>query len=137
MIFDHLGIIFVKPLKPLSWVLIRIASPEAILMSTHNLGFYEDLTKIIIQLSSNTYLIYSADNVFCLLPYFIQFSRFNIYQIRYFVVQKCEIFCVILFMDISQVWHLSCNLNVIIMFSNWNFNPNVHSAIYLKSPFHV
>ena len=26
---------------------------EAILMSTHNLGFYEDLTKIIFELSSN------------------------------------------------------------------------------------
>ena len=26
-------------------------------MSNHNIGFYEDLTKIIFQLSSNTYLI--------------------------------------------------------------------------------
>ena len=46
------------------WVLIRIASSryvvsahqnrlvEAILMSTHNIGFYENLTKIIFQLSS-------------------------------------------------------------------------------------
>ena len=33
---------------------------EAILMSTHNIGFYEDLTKIIIGLSSNTHLIFSA-----------------------------------------------------------------------------
>ena len=30
-------------------------------MSTHNIGFYEDLTKIIIELSSNTHLISSAD----------------------------------------------------------------------------
>ena len=29
-------------------------------MSTHNKGFYEDLTKIIIELSSNTHLISSA-----------------------------------------------------------------------------
>ena len=29
-------------------------------MSTHNIGFYEDLTKIIIELSSNTHLISSA-----------------------------------------------------------------------------
>ena len=29
-------------------------------MSTHNIGFYEDLTKIIFELSSNTHLIYSA-----------------------------------------------------------------------------
>ena len=40
------------------WVFIRIAS--AILMTTHNIGFYEDLTKIIFELSSNTHLISSA-----------------------------------------------------------------------------
>ena len=34
------------------WVLIRIAE-AMILICTHNIGFYEDLTKIIIQLSSN------------------------------------------------------------------------------------
>ena len=31
-----------------------------ILISTHNIGFYEDLTKIIYELSSNTHLISSA-----------------------------------------------------------------------------
>ena len=31
-------------------------------MSTHNIGFYEDLTKIIFELSSNTHLISSADS---------------------------------------------------------------------------
>ena len=30
-------------------------------MSTHNIGFYEDLTKIIFELSSNSHLISSAD----------------------------------------------------------------------------
>ena len=29
-------------------------------MSTHNIGFYEDLTKIIFELSSSTHLISSA-----------------------------------------------------------------------------
>ena len=29
-------------------------------MSTHNIGFYEDLTKIIFKLSSNTHFISSA-----------------------------------------------------------------------------
>ena len=29
-------------------------------MSTHNIGFYEDLTKIIFELSSNTHLIISS-----------------------------------------------------------------------------
>ena len=29
-------------------------------MSTHNIGFYEDLTKIICELSSSTHLISSA-----------------------------------------------------------------------------
>ena len=33
---------------------------EAILMSTHNIGFYEDLTKIIFHLSSNMHLISSS-----------------------------------------------------------------------------
>ena len=30
-------------------------------MSTHNIGFYEDLTKIIFELSSNTHLISNTD----------------------------------------------------------------------------
>ena len=34
-------------------------------MSMHNIGFYEDLTKIIFQLSSNTHLI-SSVHVQCL-----------------------------------------------------------------------
>ena len=33
---------------------------EAILISTHNIGFYDDLIKIIFELSSNTHLISSA-----------------------------------------------------------------------------
>ena len=37
---------------------------EAILMSTHNLGFYEDLTKNIFELSSNMHLISSADSLY-------------------------------------------------------------------------
>ena len=32
-------------------------------MSTHNIGFYEDLTKIIFELSSNTHLITSAGDL--------------------------------------------------------------------------
>ena len=35
-------------------------------MSTHNIGFYEDLTKIIFELSSNMHLISSADLPICL-----------------------------------------------------------------------
>ena len=34
-------------------------------MSTHNIGFYEDLTKIIFQSSPNTHLISFADIGFC------------------------------------------------------------------------
>ena len=33
-------------------------------MSDHNIGFYEDLTKIIFKLSSNTHLISFSDNSF-------------------------------------------------------------------------
>ena len=62
------------------WVLIRIASAflhknifwrtvgthlnrltEVILMSTHNICFYEKLTKIILELSSNTHLIWYSE----------------------------------------------------------------------------
>ena len=32
-------------------------------MSTHNIGFYEDLTKIIFELSSNTHLISSSERM--------------------------------------------------------------------------
>ena len=33
-------------------------------MSTHNIGFYEDLTKIIFQLSSDTHLISSSEHCY-------------------------------------------------------------------------
>ena len=33
-------------------------------MITHNIGFYEDLTKIIFQSSSNTHLISSSEEFF-------------------------------------------------------------------------
>ena len=50
------------------WVLVRITSVryyaphlgEAILMSTHTICFYGELSKIILQLSSDTLLIYST-----------------------------------------------------------------------------
>ena len=38
-------------------------------MSTHNISFYEDLTRIIFELSSNTHLISSADLEFKKLGY--------------------------------------------------------------------
>ena len=38
-------------------------------MSTHNIGFYEDLTKIIFELSSNTHLISSAVAPFNVMVY--------------------------------------------------------------------
>ena len=45
-------------------------------MSTHNIGFYEDLTKIIFELSSNTHLISSAvDEIF--LHYKLNIGRFD------------------------------------------------------------
>ena len=39
-------------------------------MSTHNIGFYEYLTKIIFELSSNTHVISSAVCLFDLICYF-------------------------------------------------------------------
>ena len=39
---------------------------EAILMSTHKIGFYEDLTKLFFELSSNMHLISSAANMLCI-----------------------------------------------------------------------
>ena len=45
-------------------MLIRIG--EAVLMSTHKVGFYEEISKIITyhQISSNTHLISSAEKFF-------------------------------------------------------------------------
>ena len=43
------------------WVLIRIG--EAILMSTHNICFYGEITKIIPKFSSNTLLICSSESI--------------------------------------------------------------------------
>ena len=40
---------------------------EAILMSTYNIGFYEELTKIILQISSNTHIFSSSDPTWKLL----------------------------------------------------------------------
>ena len=34
-------------------------------MSTHNIGFYEEISKIITKLSSNTHLISSAGIAYC------------------------------------------------------------------------
>ena len=48
---------------------------EAILMSTHNIGFYEDLTKIIFELSSNMHLISSAADLLFISKIFFQTPR--------------------------------------------------------------
>ena len=45
-------------------------------MSTHYIGFYEDLTKIIFELSSNTHLISSA-------AYMCIYRTFDVYKIKY------------------------------------------------------
>ena len=44
-------------------------------MSTHNIGFYEDLTKIIFELSSNAHLISSAGGSNTPLGYGIHLPR--------------------------------------------------------------
>ena len=53
MIFDDFVYFFIKT---------HVVRGEAILISTHNIDFCEDLTDIIIQLSSNMHLISSSDN---------------------------------------------------------------------------
>ena len=52
------------------WNCIR----KVILMSTHNIGFYEEMAKIIFQLSSNTHFICSS--VFGILLKFFAFHCF-------------------------------------------------------------
>ena len=47
-------------------------------MSTHNIDFYEDLTKIIFELSSNMHLISSADH------YSISFQPLTIFFFFFF-----------------------------------------------------
>ena len=50
------------------WCGCSLESPaQAILMRTHNIGFYEDLTKIIFQLSSNI-INYAPYLLFCTIP---------------------------------------------------------------------
>ena len=44
---------------------------EVILMSTHNLGFYEDLTKIIFELSSKSSNMHLISSAVCVLPIII------------------------------------------------------------------
>ena len=61
-IFDRV-IYIILPLFQIPVILINWLYVQTILMSTHSIGFYEDLTKIIIQLSSkNTHLICSSEN---------------------------------------------------------------------------
>ena len=73
------------------WVLIRIASlesprREAVLTSTHNIGFYEDLTKIIFELSSN--IIKYAPYFFCSHDYQSFFCQANGRVLEYKTVTK-------------------------------------------------
>ena len=46
-------------------------------MSTHNIDFYEDLTKIIFQISSNMHLISSSDRYEPCHRIFVQLQRPN------------------------------------------------------------
>ena len=57
-------------------------------MSTHNIGFYEDLTKIIFELSSNTHLISSAETY--LLRILRAFSASSLLQ--YLTKQKLRLY---------------------------------------------
>ena len=52
-------------------------------MSTHNIGFYEDLTIIIFELSSNMHLISSAVVSYAVLS--VQRAFFSIYNFTCFV----------------------------------------------------
>ena len=47
-------------------------------MSTHNIDFYEDLTKIIFQLSSNTHLISSSGHA----SFRLSTQRFSIWRVK-------------------------------------------------------
>ena len=55
-------------------------------MNTHNIGFYEDLTKIIFKLSSNTHLISSVD--LCLLALRLNFVACFLCNIYFHYVIK-------------------------------------------------
>ena len=59
-------------------------------MSTHNIGFYEDLTKVIFELSANTHLISSAEynEIYC---YFWLKKYQNLFKYRVFVILTCKI----------------------------------------------
>ena len=73
------------------WILIRIA--EAILMSTHNICFYAELTKIILQLSSNNHFICSTEepNVHGKSFFFEQFfSSFTNVILKLIIGLQCQ-----------------------------------------------
>ena len=58
-VFDDFANFFIQ--KPMLWVLIRIALWVLIRIALpHNIGFYEEMVKIILQLSSNTHYISSS-----------------------------------------------------------------------------
>ena len=59
MIFDDNLVIILL----IFFIKTYVLGAQAILMSTHNIGFYEDLTKIIFELSSN--IIKYAPYFFC------------------------------------------------------------------------
>ena len=62
MIFDDFANFFIK-----TYVVgahkNRLDLDEATRKSTHNTGFYEGMTKIIFQLSSNTHLVFSSASI--------------------------------------------------------------------------
>ena len=64
------------------WVLIRIAAEailiEVILMSTHNIGFYEPISKIIFKLSSNMHIISSSNPYLLYVAFADSVFRFTI-----------------------------------------------------------
>ena len=72
-------------------------------MSTHNIGFYEDLAKIIFELSSNTHLIFSAEES-CLIGVHTVFHS----------VYTCVLFTRRYF---SYKMHISLNCRVITVYT--------------------
>ena len=60
-------------------------------MSTHNIGFYEDLTKIIFELSSNTHLISSASTSTCIHAILLRQQRQKRCSISYVHKAKTQI----------------------------------------------
>ena len=115
-------------------------------MSTHNIGFYEDLTKIIFELSSN--IIRYAPYFFCCIVYTCTTHVLNFYQFHISDYQFCPKHCnsksVLKLQVFKILLHILCQTEYQVLSRNslfstekqkliWSLNetPKIHWDVFL------